>query len=164
MYFDRDFDSMEALRQYFRKLCLELHPDKHQGEEKVFEQYFKAMMNEYDEFLKSFIPGENRKRKKENQVNFDAESELGKVIASLIRLSGLTIEICGSWLWIGGNTFQYREVLKTKGCKWQPKKKLWYFAGYEFIPKRTKIQDMNTIRVKYGSIMMESEEMAGLPA
>jgi hypothetical protein len=37
----------------------------------------------------------------------------------------ITIEICGNWIWLSGNTRPYREQLKEIGFFYSPKKKMW---------------------------------------
>ena len=39
------------------------------------------------------------------------------IIAHLLRMDGLTVELCGRWLWIGGNTREHKEALKAAGAK-----------------------------------------------
>ena len=74
------------------------------------------------------------------------------IIAHLLRMDGLTVELCGRWLWIGGNTREHKDELKACGCRWSSSKKLWswHFAedGSHW-HKGTKT--MAQIRIKYGS-------------
>ena len=44
----------------------------------------------------------------------------------LIRL-GLDLEMCGSWLWVSGNTIDHKEQLKELGLRYSPNKKMWYY-------------------------------------
>ena len=43
------------------------------------------------------------------------------------NLEGLEIEIAGHWVWISGNTKEYKEALKELGFKYASKKKMWYY-------------------------------------
>ena len=52
--------------------------------------------------------------------------ELNAALNAIIGL-GLEIEICGSWIWVGGDTRPHKDVLKLAGYKWAPVKKLWHF-------------------------------------
>ena len=70
----------------------------------------------------------------------------------LIIIPGLDIELCGSWLWIGGNTREHKEELKALSCRWSKNKKLWYWHHAEEGRKwRRGTYSMNEIRTKYGS-------------
>ena len=159
-YFNQNYATMNALREHYRRLCMELHPDKHQDNPEHYTELFKAMRAEYETFLEGFIPGQNQQRQANNQhdFNIDAESDLADVIADLMKYPGLIIEICGSWIWLTGNTYSVKGNLKNLGFRWQHKKQSWYFAGYDFKPKKSKIMSMDHIRNKYGSMTLETEQ------
>ena len=68
------------------------------------------------------------------------------------QLSGLEVELCGSWLWIGGNTRENKDALKACGCRWSSSKKLWYWRHEEDArPWHRGNKTMSQIRSKYGS-------------
>lgn len=75
-----------------------------------------------------------------------------KIVEILLKLDGLNIELCGSWLWIGGDTRKHKEALKAAGCQWCSKKKLWTWkpAGKRHHSYRG-TKTMDQIRTKYGS-------------
>jgi hypothetical protein len=63
----------------------------------------------------------------------------------------LDIEIIGTFIWVGGSTYQHKDKLKSLGFKWASKKKLWFWTEVpSFIPKSKK-KDIEEIRGKYGS-------------
>ena len=43
----------------------------------------------------------------------------------------ITVEICGSWIWIDGETRTVKEELKNIGCWWSPTKEKWYWRSPE---------------------------------
>ncbi len=45
----------------------------------------------------------------------------------LVGQLGLSGELCGSWLWVSGDTKAKKEELKANGFKYAPKKHLWFF-------------------------------------
>lgn len=67
------------------------------------------------------------------------------------------IELCGSWLWIGGNTRANKDELKSAGCKWSKSKAKWYWhhaeAGARWYRGKS---SMAEIRSKYGSTAFRS--------
>ena len=70
----------------------------------------------------------------------------------LLKLDGLEVELCGSWLWIGGNTRENKEALKAAGCRWSNNKKLWYWRHEEDGRSWSRgKKTMSQIRSKYGS-------------
>ena len=79
--------------------------------------------------------------------------EFRQIIDLLMKLEGIDVELCGSWLWIGGNTKEHKDALKAAGCRWCSKKKLWSWhhpeEGQRYSKRGNK--DMSYIRTKYGS-------------
>lgn len=75
-----------------------------------------------------------------------------EIINRLLSLDGLEIELCGRWLWIGGNTRAHKEALKAAGCRWSSGKKLWSWHYAEDGDKWHRgSKTMAEIRGKYGS-------------
>ena len=88
------------------------------------------------------------------------------IIAALLKLDGLEIELCGRWLWIGGNTKEHKEALKAAGCRWSSTKKLWSWHFAEEGQRWHKgTKTMTEIRSKYGSTTFaRSTNSDALPA
>ena len=166
MKYFANIKSIEELKKLYRKLAFANHPDRGGSEEEM-----KLINNEYDlkfaELKKAgfFRAGEAT----EEQRAYDAKrganempEEFRNIINLLIGLDGLEIELCGMWLWIGGDTKKHKEALKGAGCKWCSKKKLWSWhpVGYEVVSKRR--TSMKEIRAKYGSeqIVRANEKLA----
>ncbi len=76
--------------------------------------------------------------------------EIKEVIKKVSDLN-LTIEICGNWVWLHGDTRPHKDILKTSGFKWAPKKKLWYWRPAEYRSFSRGKFSMNEIREKHGS-------------
>ena len=74
---------------------------------------------------------------------------------------GLEIEICGAWVWLSGNTKQYKDYLKKAGFKWAAKKKKWYFRPEEYRSRSHNTWSMDEIRQKYGSKKIKLDEEVG---
>ena len=72
------------------------------------------------------------------------------------------MELCGSWLWIGGETKTHKDELKALGCRWSQKKGLWYWRheedGHRWYKGK---KSMEEIRSKYGSQVFEGREERG---
>lgn len=79
--------------------------------------------------------------------------EYHRMIPLMKNHDGVEVELCGNWLWISGDTRQYKDRLKALGCRWAPKKMKWYWMPEEerharhYRGKST----MAEIRNKYGS-------------
>ena len=78
--------------------------------------------------------------------------EVSEALNSIINLN-LTIEICGAWVWVSGDTKNHKDALKSSGFKWAPKKKMWYFRPSDAKKSRSFGKfSINEIRDKYGSV------------
>lgn len=76
----------------------------------------------------------------------------------LVKIEGIEIEQCGSWLWISGDTFPVKDQLKSLGCRFSRKKSLWYWHSNEEERRYHKSQSMSHIRSRYGSYQLEKEQ------
>lgn len=87
------------------------------------------------------------------------ETKIEKAIRVLSEVEGISLEMCGEWLWIDGNTKPHKEELKALGARWAHKKQKWYIypEGTKFFHRR-KEQDMDAIRKGYGSEIIKDEE------
>lgn len=70
----------------------------------------------------------------------------------------LFVEICGSWVWVTGETRTHKYTLKDAGFKWAAKKKAWYFRPEAFSSHSRGTKTLKEIREKYGSCRPYSTE------
>lgn len=71
---------------------------------------------------------------------------------------GLDIEICGTWIWVSGDTKPHRETLKLAGYRWSPPKSCWYFRPEENKSYNRSSWAMDKIRQTYGNQAMKNKE------
>jgi hypothetical protein len=149
----KECKTLEDVKKVFRTLAKMYHPDMKTGDTEMF----KAINNEYEEAFEYFKNDYNNKAENKNKQNKETPEEFRDIINVLIRLEGLEIEICGTWLWLSGNTYKYRDIIKNLKFKWSNSKKEWYF--YNGIDEMLKIRGSKTmeeIRKKYGSEVYKS--------
>lgn len=152
--------SMAELQKEYKRLAFIHHPDKGGDLETM-----KALNNEYERLFEDFKAGRVPTGNKDKSTYTGLAEDYIRVINQLIRLDGIEIELTGTWLWIGGNTKQYKDELKKAGCYWAAKKALWYWRpATEASGKRTRPMDMHKIREKYGSTKLEAEEQKKISA
>lgn len=138
--------TLEELKREYRKLAFQHHPDRGGDLETM-----KAINNEYEMAQKTLKDEHNASADEYHQTT-ETAAEFIEIINILIKLDGLNIELCGSWLWIGGNTKEHRETLKAAGCRWSSNKQLWSWHHAEPGHKwRRGKSTMDEIRNKYGS-------------
>lgn len=141
--------TIEELKKQYRELAVKHHPDMGGKTEDMQE-----INNEYDvlfERLKnthSTAEGQTYTAKEETA---ETPEEFKDIIEKLIHINGIEIEICGSWVWVTGDTRSHKEELKASGCRWSKNKCAWYWhaEGYKKAHKGTYTLDQ--IRDTYGS-------------
>lgn len=155
-------DNVEDLKSIYRKLALENHPDR--GGDKIKMQEINAEYAELFEALKNT----HKSTRPDGPRTYQAETATAEtpedfinICAELFRLDGLEVELCGRWLWIGGNTRQHKEALKKLGCKWSKNKEKWSWhfpedAAWQY--KGKKSWSMDRIRDRFGSERLGAEE------
>lgn len=146
---------MQELRKEYHSHCLKMHPDKG-GEHRAFVE----MQNEYEQLFARLAAGEaGRANESGKRARFTTEGEraIMEMIDRLMAVPGIVIEICGTWLWVGGNTFPVHERIKGFGFKFSRQKRRWYWSPYLGEKRRRGRYSMDKIRARYGSEVIESE-------
>ena len=91
----------------------------------------KAINNEHDKIFE-ILKAQHNRRADAEQAQRDAgqrtetytrhttetAEEFRTIIELLLKLDGITVELCGSWLWLSGETKQHKDALKAAGCRW----------------------------------------------
>lgn len=137
----------EIVKTAFRKLAMLYHPDRNPAGLELMK-----LLNVAFDTLKAITRNidvtENANSYKNGASNYG--EALNKAINAIINL-GLNIEICGSWVWVSGNTKPHKEALKAAGFNWNSKKVKWSFrpAGYKSANRGR--WSMDKIRDTYGS-------------
>ena len=142
--------TLEALKKQYKKLAMKHHPDVSGGNESDM----KEINTEYDLLLAKLknvhqnASGETYTAKTETP---ERPEEFRDIIDALIKLAGIKIEICGSWLWITGSTYQYRKELKELHFRFSKSKTAWYYHTADYKKTSNKTFTMAQIRDLYGS-------------
>lgn len=146
--------TLEEVKATFHKLAKELHPDNGGNAEQ-----FKQMFTEYQE---AFNRLKNVHKNHEGQTYTKETTETPEQFADLIRtltkFNGCLVELIGSWIWVSGNTKEYKEQLKELNFKWSKNKAAWYFHEGEYHRSGKKVYDLETIRSMYGATKYENEQ------
>ncbi|MBT3210060.1 MAG: hypothetical protein HN704_01890 [Bacteroidetes bacterium] len=112
-----------------------------------------AIINEYDYISKNFIENSNFDPERK-QTEYEISELLREKINSIIVLSGVNIEIVGCWLWLDGNTFEHKEILKEEDFKWNRKRYKWYWHEGNFRKSKNDVT-FNEMREFFGSTKIE---------
>lgn len=82
----------------------------------------------------------------------DVTERYVEIIEQLVKMEGVFIEVCGSFLWLSGNTKEHKDAIKGLGFRWASKKKMWFLAPQGWRKKGRRELQMDEIRDTYGSV------------
>lgn len=150
--------TLEELKKQYKTLVFKNHPDCG-GNTKDMQ----AINNEYDllfQRLKDIHT--NASGKTYTKQTEEKPDQFKDIIAAIIHFENVTIEIIGGWLWLSGNTYPYKDILKEHGFKWSSKKSAWYFHNEPYKKKSKKILTLDEIRELYGVQAVDTVQLQKL--
>ena len=161
MKYFKNVSSLDELRKQYKELLKVYHPDNPQGSTEAtqeinaeYERLFKELKNKHES------KSEDTKTSDCNNMKYDFEEDekIRNILQKIVNFSDITIEVCGTWIWLSGNTYHYKNDLKEIGFKWANKKRQWYWHGETFKKQGKKTLSMNEIRNYYGSTEVKTQE------
>ncbi len=175
-YFN-NVQTLDELRKQYKDLLKKYHPDNENGSEEIA----KAINTEYERLFKILKDKHTSKQNNSSEhtangkadsttsydnmrYNFEEDELLREMLQKVIHFSDITIEIIGNWIWISGNTYQYKKELKEFGFKFAGQKKCWYWHSEAFKKRSHKVLSMDDIRNYYGSTEVETDNRKRLKA
>lgn len=144
----------EELKKEYRTLAKQLHPDLGGDTEE-----FKIMQNEFEamwERLKNVHT--NSKGETYTKETTETPKDFIHIIDVLTKLNGIEVEICGSWIWVSGNTKEHKEVLKGLKFHYANKKQAWYYHTEPYKKKSKRELTLDEIRDMFGSQKYKAKE------
>lgn len=146
MYFDK-CTNLDELKASFREYVLSMHPDKGGNH---FE--FCEMHKEYETVLKT----QHFATEQEKQREYDFIAYAKDVLDKIVHLQGIKIELIGTWIWVSGNTYDYREYLKENGLHFSGSKKAWFYNGQSKKHRTYKHYSMGDLRNMWLNMEIET--------
>ena len=147
--------SLEELRKEYKRLVKANHPDNGGSVEEI-----KIINVEYEICFRIL---EKNDSVSSNKYDMAEDAMIREIINTIINLN-VDIEICGSWVWVSGNTYGCKDDLKANGFHWASKKKQWYWKPETYVKKSHKPLSMEDIRNYYGSTEVKTERKLRLEA
>lgn len=142
--------TLEDVKQTYKKLARQLHPDCNKDRDTTAD--FQQMQKEYEEAWKRCSSThKDASGQTYTKETTETPEAYASIIEALLKMPGLLIELCGSWLWITGNTIQHKDSLKALGFKYASNKKAWYYHEGEYHKRSKNKKSMQDIRNMYGS-------------
>lgn len=156
MYFE-NINDLQELRRAYHKLAIVNHPDLG-GDLRIMQ----AINAEYETAFIRLRDAYNATADGDHTVH-ETPAELVDILNKLIHLMGIDLEICGSWLWISGDTMTHRETLKAASCRWAPKKGMWYWhSASDTARPHHRALSMDRIRELHGSQRVNADDQAAI--
>lgn len=163
MKYFKNINNLDELRKQYRDLLKLYHPDNANGSTGItqqinaeYDQLFKILKNRHE----THSADDNQNSTDFNNMKYDFTEDqiLREMLQQIIHMHNVTIEVVGAWLWISGNTYQYKKELKSLGFKWASQKKMWYWHSEAFRKKSHKSLSMDDIRNYYGSTEVQTRQ------
>ena len=157
-YFNK-INTLEELRKQYKELLKIHHPDNGgnvadmQEINAAYDQLFKGLKDKHDSKTESSTKESSYENMK---YDFTEDTMLREMLNKIIGFTGITIEVCGSWIWVF-NSYNYRKELKEMGFKFASKKKAWYWHSESFRKRSHNTLSMEDIRCYYGSTEVETD-------
>lgn len=79
------------------------------------------------------------------------DSVLRGKIHEIIAYPDIDVEICGSWIWVSGNTKDIKDKLKEAKFFWARNKCSWFWRAEENKSYNRKSMSLDDIRLRHGS-------------
>lgn len=146
--------TINEIKQSYRKLASANHPDKGGNNETM--QLINTAFAEFCKYFEANATLDINQDENETAQNFDFS-----FLDTLKRMQGLIIEVCGYWVWLSGDTYPHREIIKDLGFKFSGAKKSWYWSPtINTATFRRGSKSMKNIRKDYGSTIIKTEQQA----
>lgn len=117
---------------------------------KVFngqDEMLKSLKLEYSTLVNALSPSKPVEAVKEKAT----VPEKIKELQEKVNPDGLRLEICGTWLWVTGKTFQVKDALKELGFRYSANKLSWYYRQSDHRSGNQEPIPLEMIREKYGT-------------
>lgn len=173
MKYFKDVSTLEEQRRQYKELLKKHHPDNANGSTEATQE----INSEYDRLFKVLKDKHESKSDKTtdstahtgssynaNTYDWENDRSLREVLQKIINFDGIEIELVGAWIWVSGNTYNYKKDLKELGFKWASQKKQWYFHTDAFRKRSHKSLSMDDIRSYYGSTKVQTDSRVLLEA
>lgn len=156
MNYFKNCNTLDEAKKLYWDLAKQLHPDKGGDEEA-----FKVLGNEFEAFKPN-------KQKYSTECDDWSSAEYAEIVEALLKISDIEVEICGSWIWLSGETKSHKDEIKAIDTGdsykrgWHSKKSMWYFSPKSYRKFSKKESSMDEIRGMYGSDKIKSNGKVGL--
>ena len=153
---------INELRAEYKKLLIKYHPDNHIEEDTTsivqeinseYDILFKRLKNRFEK-SKEYDSASERTRQ---TYDFEKDEKIRETLQRLVKYASkeILIEVCGTWIWVSGNTKPIKEELKKLNLHYAKNKKAWYIHFDDYYRYSKSGVSLSYIRDKYGSVVVQ---------
>ena len=154
--------SIEDLKKQYFALAKKYHSDINGGSDEAMKEInaeYSDLFKVYKDIHKSIKEDSAEETYTAKESTKEAPADFINIIAALLNLDGAEVELCGRWVWIGGNTKTHKDTLNALGCHWSNNKQMWsWHYPEDSVRKHRKASTMAEIRNRYGSVSYKTNE------
>ena len=159
-YFKANYQTtIEEVKKQYKQLIFKYHPDLAEKNGLTVDEATKACqtINAEFDYLKTHNFNIHETAEGSTYTDWNQEtpddvtSRFAEIIEQLVKMEGIIIEVCGSFLWLSGSTYDHKAEIKGLGFRWASKKKMWFLAPKDWKKKSRRELTMGEIRDTYGS-------------
>lgn len=164
----KDITTLEELRKQYKELLKIHHPDNGgdvgtmQEINAEYDSLFKTLKRQHEESESRNAAGNGNSDNA--KYDFEADEKLREVLSHIICFAGINIDIVGTWLWVDGNTYPYKNELKALGFRWSRQRKKWHWHGGDYRRFGSKNLSYEEIQIMYGSTAIKPQQRPLLQA
>lgn len=156
-----DLKDVNTLRAAYKRLLIKYHPDNNKNDTTGMMQEINAEYDKLFEQIKYAYENSeaytNQTDRQKQAYDWEKDKQLRAIIAALSKFAGLEIELCGTWVYVRGETYPYRKELKVLGMNYNRQKKFWIIHFDDYYKYHKKSVSMSHIRDKYGSVIIQTD-------
>jgi hypothetical protein len=150
--------NVNQIKQEYRKLALQHHPDR--GGDTSTMQRVNALYQKALEQCNGQTSKGSDNKDHTYYYNQEIEQAIMDKIAEILsrKMKGVELELVGTWLWVGGETYQHKDILgKELKMRYSRRHKKWSWHNGPKYSRKSKLS-YDEIRTFYGAKSFEAEK------